>query len=222
MDDPKRQLVVDKFKQSLEIGIQEGVEAKIDVNEFCTLLEAELFNGHTFREYKAKVFTLNFNMSDKRNPSIRQRILHGTFGVSQLAKASSEELACEDLQAQRQEWREKYYSTQVVKETQDEEVQPPAEVITETVKKVKLNFPINDDPLEALEIASEILPTIAMPPTPQKLDEPETSPPEVVPTEPAMNEYALKLKQKLELLTHPPLRNSHLMYFDYVTKHIYK
>jgi hypothetical protein len=91
---------------------------------FCVQVEREIFESTItkHRDYKSRLYTLNFNISDKRNTSIRRRILTGEFSPQSLAMADSETLASDEIRLQRQEQRDKYFFTQVVKT--DEAISP--------------------------------------------------------------------------------------------------
>lgn len=54
---------------------------------------------HTRKQYKNKYRSLQFNLKDKKNISLRERILKGEVTPSNLVRFSSQELGNEDLQA---------------------------------------------------------------------------------------------------------------------------
>ena len=140
-DDPKRSLVVDKFTAAIASGLDEIRE---DVNlvfttpevirQFSIAVEAELHCRYEEvpKEYKAKVFRLNFNLSDRKNESIRRRIISGQFSPAELANATSDVLASDDVKEKRKEQRDKYFATQVLKRAED-----PLEEILPQPKRVR-------------------------------------------------------------------------------------
>jgi hypothetical protein len=160
-EDAKRKLVVDKFFTSLKTGIEEHPEEEMPLKEeavvrrFAVALEQELEKlfSEKPREYKARVFTLNFNLSDRKNTSLRRRILQGQFAPAELALATSEQLASDDLQERRKEQLDRYYSTQVLKRKE--------ELVTEPVKKTKTATPEITPVEEAQEVA---VPDFSLPP----------------------------------------------------------
>ena len=127
VDDPKRMAVIDKFVSAIEdTGYTESESHIVSRGDllrfFCIELEREI-NVSAMgkpRDYKSRVYTISFNLSDKRNSSLRRRIIEGEFSPYTLANANSETLASEDVQVSRQEQRDKYFTTQVLKPREDE------------------------------------------------------------------------------------------------------
>lgn len=227
MINEKRSLIVEKFVSSISEGFSEEIVGSIltreELHEFCKEVENEIYNLFPDREYKSRVFTLNFNLGDKRNLSIRRRILRGEFTPSELASASSENLASEDLQAQRQEWRDKYFTTQVLKvDDNDEPGQNHDSKRPRVVTETKL---VQHEPAHSVKIESA-LPTIELPPLAppqQSIESPkhaECEKPETESNAQVLQGYAATIKSKLESITHNPLRTSHLAFVDYLVRHI--
>ena len=172
--DRKRLVVVDKFFTSILPGFQESPKEEIAlsnesaVRDFCLQLESEIWDMFLEkpREYKSKVFTLNFNLSDRRNTSVRRRILTGEFSPHQLANASSETLASDDLKAQREERREKYYSTQVMKTggSEDESLPEHKQASLPQVTKRQKTTAEETLPMDALAATEIAMPSFDLPP----------------------------------------------------------
>jgi hypothetical protein len=126
-DDSKRMAVIDKFYSVIEESGYEETESVVVsrgdlLRFFCIELEREIYVSSMGkpRDYKSRVYTISFNLSDKRNSSLRRRIIEGEFSPHTLATANSETLASEDVQVSRQEQRDKYFTTQVLKPREDE------------------------------------------------------------------------------------------------------
>ena len=128
-DESKRMAIIEKFYSAIEeTGYEETDPDKVILSRgdimrlFCVDLERNIFESTAGkpREYKSKVYTISFNISDKKNTSIRRRIIEGEFSPESLANADSETLASEEVQVSRQEQRDKYFTTQVLKAREDE------------------------------------------------------------------------------------------------------
>ena len=166
-DDPKRKSIIEKlFSNIADAGfsqLENDVSLVLSdrdlVHAFCVEVEREIFNATSTkpRDYKSKLYTINFNVGDKRNRSIRRRILMGEFSPLSLAMADSETLASDEIRSQRQEQRDKYFTTQVLKVKAGDE---QTEVVESGDKKrIKLLHEENEP--------MEITPDFGPPPTNQ-------------------------------------------------------
>jgi hypothetical protein len=219
-EDPKRCTVIDKFYNGLSAGVSETSEnlplREMDIlRKFCIALEAEihkLFDDKP-KEYKAKVFTVSFNMSDAKNSSLRRRILEGQFSPREIATASSQELASDDLQQKRKEQRNKHFQTQVIKRKDSVEVLPE-------VKRAKPEPPVTVVVVEPPQV--EHHPVIADPPTIESMEpEMQSGPIEVGNSREAVFvEYAEGLKASLNNLRSIHLREHSHLIVDYYLRHV--
>jgi hypothetical protein len=224
--DAKRKQVIDKFASLISSGsnAQEVAFSSPEIiRAFAISLEGAIHDitGAKQREYKSKVFTLTFNLSDAKNESLRRRILRGQFSPHALATATSEQLASKQVQVERREQREKYFSVQVVQQAQD--VPSP--------KRVKIDHPAVHDTVGA-EIAATDPGTLEKPHRmlPESADEVEapsreTENPvadvEMETQEPgtqALYQHAQDLKAKLNLLTYSSLREYALGFVDHIMR----
>ena len=73
---------------------------------FCVMLafelEAEINEVCKGADYKKKVQTLNFNLTDDKNPLVVARVLSGEIGVKQLVSMTSEDMASESVRKLRE------------------------------------------------------------------------------------------------------------------------
>jgi hypothetical protein len=129
--DPKREVIVEKLLDGLRVGLVETPDSVLGdeavLKQFCIDVERVVHDlyGDKPRDYKARVFTLSFNLSDSKNCSLRRRILQGEFSPQELAVATSDELASDLMQEQRQEQREKYFKTEVLQKSTHFPEPPP-------------------------------------------------------------------------------------------------
>ena len=165
IDDSKRLSVIEKFCAAVDQPEEyENVESVVIssgdlLRLFCIELEREIHESTMGkpRDYKSRIYTLSFNLNDKRNTSIRRRIIEGEFSPLSLASADSETLASEDVKISRQEQRDKYFTTQVLKPKEDEGAE---------LKKQRLAMgEVNIHSLNAIDHLNE--PTGPLPPASQ-------------------------------------------------------
>ena len=79
---------------------------RISSDELAKSIEEHLFQHYANsvgKEYKTKVRTLYFNLSDKNNQELRQNVLHGNIAVKNLITMTPEELANTSLKKMRKE-----------------------------------------------------------------------------------------------------------------------
>lgn len=248
-DDPKRLVVVEKFFSALtasddNINAEEyplGNDDKSIMKNFAIALENELFQLYYLekpREYKARVFTLNFNLSDKKNTSLRRRILQGLFSPNSLALASADQLASEDVLEKRNEQRDKYFSTQVLKRKEDEKKVDELLAIPSNLKKVKQEPAVH--PLDQVQVPEFAQPPVALTdPIVEEgvVDEPapepviETGEPPLSPEKTSrsasetvreLHEYAKSIKTKFYSVESEPLRLHLGLFVDYFMKHVHE
>nr|KAJ0226658.1 hypothetical protein LSAT_V11C100020970 [Lactuca sativa] len=90
--------------QGVENGNGNGVEEVIDYpQELGLKIEGELFKlfGGVNEKYKAKGRSLMFNLKDRSNPKLREKVLFGKISPERLCSMTPEELASMELS----EWR---------------------------------------------------------------------------------------------------------------------
>lgn len=210
--DAKRKQVIDKFASLISSGSNEEEVAFGSpeiVRAFAISLERVIHDitHEKQREYKSKVFTLTFNLSDAKNDSLRRRILMGRFSPHTLATATSEQLASEH--------REKNLATQVAHHP----------------KRVKIDHPAVHDPV-GVEIAAVDLDTPNIPhrslsvsvdrvEAPYKKTEKPVADVEMETQEPgtqALYQHAQDLKAKLTLLAYASLREFALGLVDHIMR----
>ena len=224
-DDSKRCTVIEKFYNGLSRGLEETAsQAAFDepnvVKRFCVALEMVIHDLYLDKpkEYKARAFTLSFNLSDAKNSSLRRRILHGQFSPKELAAASSEELASEDLQEKRKEQRDKYFHTHVRKREDLETAEDPT-------KKVKVDVPV--ETVGTPSVSHEVIAT-ALPKERECLKTSVHQPAEIVQIRTADQsvkgfvDFADNLKSTLGKLKSESLRNHSISIVDYYIRHIHQ
>lgn len=74
-----------------------------NANSLATKIEAELFKlfGGVNKKYKEKARSLLFNLKDRSNPELRERVLSGDIAPDRLCSMTAEELASKELS----QWR---------------------------------------------------------------------------------------------------------------------
>jgi len=234
--DPKREVIIKKFVSGLKIGLDSNSTAPLAkesiINEFCTALEHEIHNAFVDkpREYKARVFTLTFNLSDTKNVSLRRRILEGQF--------SPHELASDDIQEITKEQLDKYYQTHVVKRKEDvgqpgepakkpkmaeePEVKPPPAGVTAA-------SPVPAKPVEnVIRPVQVVMPHFAPPVVGEVAWSSDPAPAESTRRHMGENsgahellDLAEQLKASLNTLSSEPLRKHFNMFVDYYVRHIH-
>jgi len=66
-------------------------------------------------EYKNRFRSISFNLKDRKNTSLRERVLNGTLSPEELVKLPNEELANQELRAQAEKIREEGVAQSVLK-----------------------------------------------------------------------------------------------------------
>ncbi|KAF4654174.1 SPOC domain containing 1 [Perkinsus olseni] len=142
----KRKQVAEKFFKSLLLGATEMKAAGLPMTvlemeseeperseEEClrslaTRIEAALYGNHgqsiKSKAYRAAYRTVNFNLSDPQNASLRRRVLTGEMSPQHLVTASHDELGSDSLQKKRLRQQEKYYKSQVLLERKTKTTAP--------------------------------------------------------------------------------------------------
>ncbi len=252
-DDPKRCAITEKLFNGLSVGLSEVSQTlplsdPAIVRRFCCAVEEEIHQLFLEKpkEYKARVFTVSFNLSDSKNSSLRRRILEGQFTPRDLATATSEEMASDDLQQKRKALRNKHFQTQVLKRKEDMETD-------EEAKRIK---PDQHPPPPSV-IESEPMMLVAEPPKADQHPPPPSviesepmilvvEPPRAAPVEPVVEsaateertesapivgkdqrvtefvEYADKLKAQLSQIESVHLREHSHLIVDYYLRHLHR
>ena len=254
--DPKRVAIIEKFIAGIKTGLNDSTAPLAKdavIHKYCTALENEIHNlfQDKPREYKARVFTLSFNLSDTKNESLRRRILQGQFSPRELAVATSQELASEDMQEKRKEQLDKYYHTQVLKR-KDVEEESDASKKAKVVQQVPMPLlsAASNEPAHVAEPVKEVprvMPVAHPAQTPIKpaviAEPPQFAPPVVaspapipvrpppaaevqghsvdISSLPELFQYAEKLKKSLSELSSAPLREHAHLFVDYYVRHIH-
>jgi hypothetical protein len=236
--------VIEKFVHALQLGLNENnsdtlVIGTADVvRKFCVDLEDQIhsLNIDKPRDYKARVFTLTFNLSDSKNTSLRRRIVQGQFSPAELAVATADQLASDDLKEKRKEQRDKYFSSHVV--------QRPEEVIIASVqqplqKKARSEAP---KPVQPVNIPIVETPDLTPPQAVNALETDQTSmqvsygtqavqphiPEEILLSKPAIQsssshsklvQFANRLKTSLSNIDNECLRRQATDFVDYYLRH---
>lgn len=93
----------DKQKSDLDIVGGDSVEAVQSPEQLAFKIEVELFKlfGGVNKKYKEKGRSLLFNLKDRNNPELRQRVVSGEIPPDRLCSMSAEELASKELS----QWR---------------------------------------------------------------------------------------------------------------------
>ena len=253
-DDTKRRAVIEKFYNAIEeTGYDDASEPVITRGDllrfFCIELEREIHDSTLGkpRDYKSRVYTISFNLSDKRNESIRRRIVEGEFSPRSLANADSETLASEQVKISRQEQRDKYFTTQVLKPKEDEGAElkkqrvAMGEVNTHLLHAVEsLNNPAEpppmsqyereDEPMEEStqveEVAQQLGESGAVnesdAPVDEAMQEPIRSPQDLKMdhARQRLQEVAEKIKQQLNRLEYEAQRSASIALVDYIMNHV--
>ena len=174
----RRRVIVDKFFNSIVSGLGEGhsnmiLDSPEILKAFSIELETEIFvsTEERPRDYKSRVFTLNFNLCDRKNTSIRRRILAGEFSPKTLAQADSETMASDEVRAQRKQQRDKYFSTQVVKVVVVPEMEQQE---TGPAKKVRIREEVIKSSEDEMVMDEVEVPSFAPPPVPVETHVEET------------------------------------------------
>ncbi|KAG7572227.1 Transcription elongation factor S-II central domain [Arabidopsis suecica] len=83
-------------------------------------IEAELFKlfGGVNKKYKEKGRSLLFNLKDKSNPKLREKVMYGEIAAERLCSMSAEELASKELAEWRQEKAEEMAQMVVLQDTE--------------------------------------------------------------------------------------------------------
>ena len=242
--DPKRVVVIDKFVHALSFALEEGVTGPLaepqTLKHFSVALENQLYSlfEEKIREYKARVFTLNFNLSDKKNTSLRRRIMQGLFSPASLAVASADQLASEDVVEKRNEQRDKYFSSQVLKRKDEGEEEEGEQQIEGADKRPKIIDPESPSPAMDVDVPDFAQPPAAVSPRQDSTAHPEDTiddkvdeTPEIVPVTEIrslndklreMHEYAKSLKGKLNSIESEPLRLHLDSFIDYFMRHVHE
>lgn len=239
-EDHKRLLVVDKFHASLKSGgssSEESLEGPFLANQhilrnFAVSLEHELHQLFIDkpREYKARVFTLNFNLSDKKNISLRRRIVQGLFSPASLAVASSDQLASEDIAEKRNEQRDKYFSSQVLKRNTDD-LDDINRLDEDSQKRPKIDAPeqeghaeaqveVPDFPLPPVGVFTNIVEDQAQEPTNTEKNFTQSRTPSDKIRD--LRFYAESVKTTLNTITSEPLRIHLGMFVEYFMNHAHE
>lgn len=236
--DPKRLIVIEKFAHALQLGLNENDSDTLVigtgdvVRQFCVDLEDQIhrLNIEKPRDYKARVFTLTFNLSDSKNTSLRRRIVQGQFSPAELAVATADQLASDDLKEKRKEQRDKYFSTHVVhrpEEVMITSVQQPLQ------KKVRSEVP---KPVQPFNISIVPPPAVNAPEPDQTSIQVSSGtqavqahiPEEVPLSKPATQssgahskliQFATKLKTSLSNINNECLRRQAIDFVDYYLRH---
>ena len=239
--DERKNIVVDKFFSSLKAGMDEVTDSlplrdEGILRRFAINLEQELSEIYAEkpREYKSRVFTLNFNLSDKKNSSLRRRIFQGQFSPKELTVASSEELASDDLQEKRKEQRDRYFSTQVLKRKEEETLEPEKKQKTEipdTPPSVEVDVPRREETVMLEPTVFVPIPEFAAPPLPiahqndmldESMQEEEdvTDAPEPGAGVDELRIYADQLKQTLQGIESESARIFSINFVDHIMRHV--
>jgi len=237
--------VIDKFVHALSFALEEGVTGPLaeppTIKHFSVALENQLYSlfEEKIREYKARVFTLNFNLSDKKNTSLRRRIMQGLFSPASLAVASADQLASEDVVEKRNEQRDKYFSSQVLKRKDEgEEEEEEAEQIEGADKRPKIIDPESPSPAMDVDVPDFAQPPAAVSPRQDTIAPPEDNTTNSIDENPEtvsvteirslndklreMHEYAKSLKGKLNSVESEPLRLHLDSFIDYFMRHVHE
>lgn len=98
----------DRLEEALTTGFSaQAVEVgQAQLRVLATALEVELA-GQGSPRYRSKCRQLLFNLSDKKNPELRARLLSGALAPGELLRLSAEQLAPAELQQQRADARKR-------------------------------------------------------------------------------------------------------------------
>jgi hypothetical protein len=238
--DPKRAAVAEKFfsnLMSVPLRADHLLSSSELVRAFSNQLEHTIHESTADnpREYKSRVFTLNFNLSDKRNAELKERILSGEFSPESLAGADADTIASNELRKQREEQREKYFTTQVVKhdEVIEQEDDKKEEVLEEPAHDQEVDVPVFSPPpetkrqkvlhedtatLELIGLESEVMEDVTgTTTTPRTMNEPTVDHHTAVK---ALHEYVDKIGERLKLIQYESQRRFSISFLDYIRKHI--
>lgn len=234
--DPKRAAVAEKFfsnLMSVHLRADHLLSSPELVRAFSNQLEHTIHESTADnpREYKSRVFTLNFNLSDKRNAELKERILSGEFSPESLAAADADTIASNELRKQREEQREKYFTTQVVKHDEDEGMEPSEDkkevVSEEPAHDEEVDVPVFSPPPETKRqkvlhedtgIDSDAMDDVTgTTTTPRTVNENSLDHHTAVK---ALHEYVDKIGEKLKLIQYESQRRFSISFVDYIRKHI--
>lgn len=99
----KTEQKVDKAANHAGVGGDESFQAVRTPEKLAFEIEAELFKlfGGVNKKYKEKGRSLMFNLKDKNNPELREKVMSGDITPEKLCSMTAEELASKELS----EWR---------------------------------------------------------------------------------------------------------------------
>ena len=243
-DDAKRVAVIEKFVHALQLAVNENSSETLVignndvVRKFCVDMEHQIHNLYIEkpRDYKARVFTLTFNLSDSKNTSLRRRIVQGHFSPAELAVATADQLASEHLQEKRKEQRDKYFSTHVVQRAEEAISTPAQQALqkkarTETPKPIEsVYIPMVEipdfEPPPAAHTPEPAQPAVCMDVSPQRFESltPEEArlPEATIPSSDAHSkllEFANRLKRSLSNIENTCLQAQAMDFVDYYLRH---
>ena len=237
-EDPKRVVVIDKFTQGIaqDREFDEGMMLKSenDVEKYAIQLEDQIHGMFTDkpREFKARVYTLTFNIG--KNQSLRRRICAGEVSPIELANATPDQLASDELAEKRKEQRDKYFMTEVVKRADEARVnRQESEMVNDEAHVKKQRVEVTQDQQRSPEnvekkpeqthsdsveqIASPHADRYAVSSEPSPKDEPMPPPSDMDHVD--FDVFSAEVKESVMIIESDSLRGNALGLIDYYLKH---
>ncbi|KAF4692132.1 SPOC domain containing 1 [Perkinsus olseni] len=143
------------------------------LRSLATRIEAALYDNHgqsiKSKAYRAAYRTVNFNLSDPQNASLRRRVLTGEMSPQHLVTAGHDELGSDSLQKKRLRQQEKYYKSQVLLERKTKTTAPssPDRPPAEASVGQSATTP-EEAPEGSVKPALPPMPEFGLPPSPDK------------------------------------------------------
>ena len=104
--------ILAKIFEPIKPDKSEAIGLAIEHALYATFATSEPGYG---AEYKNRFRSISFNLKDRKNTSLRERVLNGTLSPEELVKLPNEELANQELRAQAEKIREEGVAQSVLK-----------------------------------------------------------------------------------------------------------